>query len=109
MSELWLEPRVAFDGASSLSSAGQALGALRAGAGAEIAAASAAPPWGGDDIGQSFEQNYRPIEQQVLTAWEQLAAYLQDLGAEAAASVRDNLQADDHASVRVQHSYRKRS
>jgi len=109
MSELWLEPQAALDGAGSLAAAGQGFAALRAGAGAEIAAASAARPWGSDDIGQSFEQNYRPIEQQVLTAWEQLAAYLQDLGAAAAASVQDNLQADDHASVRVKHSYRKRS
>jgi hypothetical protein len=109
MSELWLEPDAALDGADALAAAGQGFASLRSGSGAELAAASAARPWGSDDIGQTFERNYRPIEQQVLTAWEQLAVYLQDLGAAAAASVQDNLQADEHASVRVKHSYRKRS
>jgi len=109
MSELWLEPQAALDGAREMSIAGQDLADLRAGAGAAIAAASAAPPWGNDDMGRSFERNYRPVEQQVLAAWEQLAAYLESLGEQAAASVQDNLQADHHASVRVEHSYRKRS
>lgn len=109
MSELWLEPQIATDGARQLADAGRDFAAQRAGLGAEIAAASSAQPWGRDDIGQTFEQNYRPVEQQVLAAWEQLAAYLEGLGEQAAASVQDNLQADLNASVRVEHAYRKRS
>ena len=109
MSELWLEPGAALSGARELTEAGRSLADLRSGPGAAIAAASAARPWGTDDIGQSFERNYRPVEQQVLAAWEQLAAHLESLGEQAAASVQDNLQADHHASVRVEHSYRKRS
>jgi hypothetical protein len=108
MSELWLSPDVATDGARQISDAGRAFAAERAGRGAEIAAVTAALPWGNDDIGQTFEQNYRPIEQQVMQAWEALADYLQDLGDQAAASVQDNLQADLNAAVRVEHAYRKR-
>lgn len=105
---LWLDPDIALDGARNLAAAGKDLADQRNCAGAEIAARSAARPWGSDDIGQSFEKNYRPVEQQVLQAWEQLAAYLQGLGGQAAASVQDNLQTDMNASVRVEHVYRKR-
>jgi hypothetical protein len=99
--ELRLDPARALTGARALSAAGTELAELRAGPGAEIAAATAGRPWGSDAMGQSFERNYRPIEEQVLQAWAQLADYLQGLGEAAAASVRDNLQADHEASERI--------
>jgi hypothetical protein len=105
--ELWLDPALARTGAGNLSAAGSEFAEARAGAGAEIAAATAAQPWGRDEFGQSFERRYRPIEHQVMRAWEQLAAYIQGLGDEAAAAVRDSLEADQQASVRIEHSSRK--
>lgn len=104
---LWLDPQQALGGARDLTAAGEHYAAEHAGTGREIAAATAARPWGSDDIGQTFERNYRPIEEQVLQAWEQIAAYIQGLGDAAAASVHDNLQADHQAAVRVEHTYRK--
>jgi hypothetical protein len=106
---LWLDPQQALDGAGNLAAAGRQYAAERAGIGAEIAAATAARPWGSDEFGQAFEQNYRPTEQQVLQAWEQIAAYIQGLADAAAVSVHDNLEADHQASVRVRHTHRKTS
>ncbi|WP_433299451.1 hypothetical protein ACQP2F_46215 [Actinoplanes sp. CA-030573] len=60
--------------------AARSLAALREGAGASIAAASAARPWGDDEAGRAFERRYRPVEAQVLAAWEQLAQYMESLG-----------------------------
>src|SRR4051812_42739381 len=99
--ELRLDPARALTGASALAAAATELAELRAGPGAEIAAATAGRPWGSDAMGQSFERNYRPVEQQVLQAWAQLADYLHGLGEAAAASVHDNLQADHEASERI--------
>jgi hypothetical protein len=106
--ELRLDPDQALRGAGDLSAAGAEFAELRAGAGAEIAAATARRPWGSDAMGQSFERNYRPIELQVLQAWAQLAEYIQGLGEAAAATVRDNLEADHEASVRIDQSSRNR-
>ncbi|WP_250000533.1 hypothetical protein [Actinoplanes sp. M2I2] len=105
---LWLDAEEALAGSSALSAAGEDLGARRNRAGAEIAAASSATPWGRDEYGQSFERHYRPFEQQVLEAWEQLSAYLSGLGDAAAQSVRDNVQADADAAERVRSTYRSR-
>jgi hypothetical protein len=84
--------------------AGEQLDALHRGPAGELAAASAAQPWGGDTYGHSFERHYRPVEQQVLEAWGQLAAYLTGLGEAAGQSVIDNLGADDDA----RHRFRRR-
>jgi hypothetical protein len=81
----------ALRGARELRAAGRALAELRRSAGASVAAASAGQPWGCDDVGHAFEQQYRPVERQVLEAWEQLAAYIESLGEAAAQSVHDNL------------------
>ena len=74
-------------GARDLSTAGQQLAEQRHGPGAGVEAASAARPWGHDDIGRTFDQHYRPVERQVLDAWEQLAAYVESLGQAAERSV----------------------
>jgi hypothetical protein len=76
-------------GSRRLSSVGRELGVLRDGAGASVAAVSAARPWGDDEAGRAFESRYRPVEAQVLTAWEQLAQYVESLGDAAARAVRD--------------------
>ena len=98
---LRLDAEEALAGSRALSAAGEDLGARRNRSGAEIAAASAATPWGRDKYGQSFEQHYRPFEQQVLDAWQQLATYVAGLGDAAAQSVRDNLAADVDAERRI--------
>jgi hypothetical protein len=101
---LQLDADQATAGSQELRAAGEDLGALRSGPGAELAAASAANPWGTDGYGRSFESSYRPVEQQVLDAWTQLAAYVEGLGEAAAQSVRDNQGADSDA----QHRFRGR-
>jgi hypothetical protein len=68
-------------GLQALSAAGRELGEQRNDSGAALAAASAARPWGDDEAGRAFERRYRPVETQVLTAWEQLARYVESLGA----------------------------
>ncbi len=100
-----LDPAQAMDGARNLAAAGADLAALRVGPGAHIAADGERRPWGADDIGNAFHRQYAPIATQVLTAWEQLAAYVEGLGAAAAQSVSLNQQADDEAGVRIARSY----
>ena len=106
---LYLDPQVVLDGARNLKAAGTHFLGEQRSTGMAIAADSAGRPWGKDDIGGAFEQNYRPIEQQVLQAWSQLGEYLEGLGDAAAASVGDNQGADQEASVRVTRAYRSRS
>ena len=106
---LYLDPQVVLDGAGNLTAAGTHFLHEHRNTGMAIAADSAGRPWGRDDIGGAFEQNYRPIEQQVLQAWAQLGEYLEDLGDAAAASVGDNQGADRTASVRVNRAYRSGS
>ena len=74
-------------GARDLSEAGRRLAEQRHGPGSGVEAASAARPWGHDDIGRTFDRHYRPVERQVLDAWEQLAAYVESLGDAAERSV----------------------
>jgi hypothetical protein len=86
--ETEIEYDAAWQGARLLSAAGRELGAQRDDVG------TAAAPWGADEVGRAFEQRYRPVESHVLTAWEQLAAYVQSLGEAAARTARDNVNAD---------------
>lgn len=103
MSDDWLrlDADEASAGSRALRAAGEHLGAQRSGAGAEIEAASAAPPWGIDEYGRSFEKQYRPVERQVMDVWQQLAAYVEGLGEAAARSVQDSLAADADAQRRL--------
>lgn len=87
MTELWLDPARALTGARDLSAAGDDLAELRFTAG---------QPWGA-----TFERTYRPLEQQIFEIMARLAEEIQDLGEAVAASVRDNLESDEQASVRV--------
>jgi hypothetical protein len=96
---LRLVPEQARRGGADLAAAGEAIGGLRAGAGSQIEAASAGRPWGHDDIGAGFEQNYRRYEQQVLAAWGSVGSYLADLGGCVVSAVCESV-ATDQASVR---------
>jgi len=107
--ELWLDPDRMAIGGRDLAAAGKHLTTERFGAGAELVAISGTLPWGGDEIGQAFENNYRPIEQQVLLAWEKLGAYVEGLGDAVVQTVREATEADHHAAVQVERTYRKRS
>jgi hypothetical protein len=107
--ELWLDPDRVAGGGRDLASAGKHLTSERFGAGAEVVAMSGGRPWGTDDIGQTFENNYRPIEQQVLLAWEKLGLYVEGLGDAVVETVREATGTDHHAAVQVERTYRKRS
>ncbi|MFF5081950.1 hypothetical protein ACFY36_33285 [Actinoplanes sp. NPDC000266] len=110
MNDQWLrlDADDTLEGSRSLTAAGEDLTARRNHAGAEIAAATAASPWGRDEYGQSFERQYHPVEQQVLDAWRLIAAHMTGLGEAVATSVRDNLTADAGAAGRL-HLHRSRS
>jgi hypothetical protein len=107
--ELWLDPDRVASGGHDLASAGRHLTTERFGAGAELVASSGRRPWGSDEIGQAFENNYRPIEQQVLLAWEKLGAYVEGLGDTVVETVREATEVDRHAALQVERTYRKRS
>ncbi|MEU4243041.1 hypothetical protein [Actinoplanes sp. NPDC026619] len=92
--DIEIEFDATWQGARLLSAAGRELAAQRDGVG------EAASPWGADEAGRMFERRYRPVEAQVLTAWEQLAAYVESLGAAAARAAQNNLDADVAAHPR---------
>jgi hypothetical protein len=104
--QLYLDPARAMDGARDMVSAGKELKSLRDSDGAAIAAASAKPPWGNDEIGGAFEKTYRKLEQQTLGSWEKLAAYVQGLGYAAGQTVNNNLQTDADAGTRVRGTWK---
>ena len=104
---LFLDPEQALDATARLTDAGSSYFDLRYSAGAEICHASEARPWGRDDIGATFDQNYRPIEQQVMAAWLQLSAFLENIAAAAEHTVRQNIAADEQARAEVQRAYRQ--
>lgn len=69
----------AVNGARDLATAAQTMASQRATAGTEIEQAAADRPWGSE----AFDQRYAVIQRQVLDAWEQLATYVEGLGAAA--------------------------
>jgi hypothetical protein len=98
---LSLDPSEAWSGARALAEAGQDLTTRRDTTGAAIAAASAAPPWGGDEAGRAFESRYRALEAQVLGAWAQLGDYVESLGDAVSRAVRDDVDADRATARRL--------
>jgi hypothetical protein len=86
--DIEIEFDATWQGARLLSAAGRELGAQRDYVGV------ASSPWGADPVGRAFEERYRPVETQVLAAWEQLASYVEGLGEAAARAAQDNLDAD---------------
>ena len=104
--ELNLDPQRATAAGRDLSLAGTQLVSLDNSTVAEIAATSQGQPWGRDDIGATFQQNYGPLLQQFTEAFCQVAGYVEALGDAAVTSVEDNTAADDRASDAVLKSYR---
>lgn len=107
--ELQLDLDRVAGGGRDLAAAGMHLTSERSAAGGELVALSGQRPWGNDEIGQTFEKNYRPIEQQVLLAWEKLGLYVEGLGDAVVETVREATETDHHAAVQVERTYRKRS
>jgi hypothetical protein len=105
---LYLDAKVALDGARDLTGAGRHYLDLLTTTGRGLSDQTHRRPWGSDDIGQAFESNYRPIEQQVFEAWGKLADHVMELGAAVAASMADNQQADEESGMRVTRAYRER-
>ena len=81
----------ALAGALQLSAAGRDLATQRDGPGAALTSESAARPWGRDHAGHAFDRRYRPVERQVLDAWELLAAYMESLGEATARTIHDTM------------------
>jgi hypothetical protein len=104
--ELWLDPQRAYQGAKDLAATGKNMKSQKDSLGGQIAAGSAKPPWGNDDIGAAFEQNYRKLETQFLEGWEKIAGYVEGLGYAAAQAVTDTMAADQRASQRIHGSYK---
>jgi hypothetical protein len=105
---LSLDAKVALDGARDLTGAGRNYLDLLTTTGLQLSDQTHRRPWGCDDIGQAFESNYRPIEQQVFQAWGKLADHVMELGAAVTASVADDQQADEESGMRVTRAYRER-
>ncbi|MEV6690240.1 hypothetical protein AB0M35_02005 [Micromonospora sp. NPDC051196] len=100
MAELWLDPARARRGGADLTRAGEAVTGRHAQAGAAIATASARRPWGRDDIGAAFEQQYRGYEEMVLRIWAGVGRRLADLGVDVVRSVEANQQTDAVSAAR---------
>ncbi|MEO3780320.1 hypothetical protein ABGB16_26590 [Micromonospora sp. B11E3] len=99
--QLWLDPGRARRGGTDLSLAGEALTARRGQVGGAIAAASAARPWGRDDIGAAFEKQYRGFEETLLRAWSGVGRAIEHLGTDVVRSVDNALQADARSAGRL--------
>lgn len=101
-----LDAPVVAAGGQELFAAGQALGELLADTRTTLVSATAARPWGGDEIGRAFDNGYRPAEQEVLAAFEALARQVRALGEQVQAVVAEAQTTDHQAGVRVTRSYR---
>jgi hypothetical protein len=99
--QLWLDPSGAHDAGVDLAHAGRAITTQHGGLGAEIAAASAGRPWGRDDIGAAFEQNYRVFEAMVLQAWKSVGGYVEGLGTAVVTAVHASVETDVASAGRI--------
>lgn len=99
--QLWLDASRARRGGADLALSGEAVTARRAVQGGEIEVASAARPWGRDDIGAAFERSYRGIEQTVLRAWAGVGQRLTDLGVDVVDAVDASTRTDQSNAVRL--------
>ncbi|WP_320069065.1 hypothetical protein [Micromonospora sp. RTGN7] len=99
--ELWLDPVRARRGGGDLTSAGEAVTDRRARVGGQIAAASAARPWGRDDIGAAFEKQYRGFEETLLRAWAGVGRAVEHLGEDVVRSVDNEVATDSRSGGRL--------
>jgi hypothetical protein len=93
-------------GGAHLFEAGEALGDLLAGTRTTLVSATAARPWGSDEIGSAFDAGYRPAEQGVLAAFEAMARRVRALGEQVEAVAAELQETDREAGVRVTRAYR---
>jgi hypothetical protein len=84
-----------------LAQAGVELARLRQGIGAELEAAGAGRPWGGDSLGSSFQGNYDKYAPQLLAAWSGVASFVESLGGRAVVSVHHAVDTDVANSRRM--------
>ncbi|HEX6968033.1 MAG TPA: hypothetical protein VF174_04345 [Micromonosporaceae bacterium] len=98
---LWLDIARARRGGLDLVLVGQAILAQHDRLGAQIAEASARQPWGGDDIGRTFERAYRGSEASLLRVWANAGEYLAGLGAEVTRAVAGSEDADAASARRI--------
>ncbi|RGC69634.1 hypothetical protein C5N14_04330 [Micromonospora sp. MW-13] len=99
--QLWLDPDRARRGGADLSSAGEAVADRRAQVGGRIAAASAARPWGRDDLGAAFDKQYRGFEETLLRAWAGIGRALDNLGEDVVRSVDNEVTTDVRSAGRL--------
>lgn len=104
---IFLDPSAAASGGRELHDAGQSLAELRRQALAGLFSASAARPWGDDEIGKAFDNGYRPAEQQVIDAWLALAEHVRTLGDSVQDAVKDLTGTDQTSAVRVVRAYKE--
>lgn len=102
--ELWLDPGRAQQAGFDLAHAGEAITAQRGELGAAIAAASAGRPWGKDDVGAAFEQNYRGFEAMVLRAWNNVGGYVTSLGTNVVQAVHATVETDAASAGRIRNT-----
>ena len=100
-----LDPVAVAAGGAALFAAGQALGELLADTRTTVISATAAHPWGTDEIGRAFDDGYRPAEQQVLASFEAMVRQVRALGEQVQAVVTELQATDQTAGVRVERSY----
>ncbi|MFJ8577094.1 hypothetical protein [Micromonospora sp. NPDC093277] len=93
--EIWLDADRARRGGADLTLAGEAVSVSRREIGGEIAAASGQRPWGRDDIGAAFDQQYRGYEETLLQVWEALGRSLEGLGTDVVRSVAATVETDE--------------
>lgn len=106
--ELFLNPERAAQGARDLTDAGSDFLSQQKSIGPQIQSLSSGPPWGADEIGAAFESKYRQIESQVLTGWEKLGTYLEDLGESASHAVQQSTATEEANDAIVQSAWRDR-
>lgn len=99
--EIRLDPARADRGGRDLAHAGRELTAQHDVLGQRIAAASAARPWGDDEIGAAVERGYRDVERSILSAWSSVGRHVESLGAAVVTSVSTTVQADAEAGRRM--------
>lgn len=91
---LWLDADRAHRGGKDLALSGGAIRRQRESLGGRIAAASASPPWGRDDIGAQFEKTYRQLESQILEFWRDVGGAVEGLGGNVTRAVNASVRTD---------------
>jgi hypothetical protein len=92
--ELRLDAPRAERAGNALGQAAADLTRLRVGIGAELDVIGEQRPWGRDDLGSAFQQNYEKYAPQLLKAWADIAAYVDGLSEKVVDAVHTTLDSD---------------